>query len=373
MIFSLRRSGLATAFVCASAILSVSALAEEHPSQFAFTDLQMKSLGVELITLDKKLTAGTSSFPGQIVLPPQQERSVTAATNSVIDQVLVGEGQTVRANTPLLVLNSPELGQLQLVALEAANRAKLAKDALTRDNELFADGFIAQRRLRETQAAAQETAAGLQQARSALMLAGLSQSAIDQIVSTGKVSNQITLTAPTNGVVVDVAIKPGMRVAEATLLLRLVRMDTLWVDIQIPSQLTTSWKTGSSIHLTNGLEAKVLSVSPLTNGIQTRLLRGVISKGTDGTHPGEFVQAELPVVAANAWDIPLASLARDDDKTYVFIRRKDAFVATPVEVLSSAWQRAQVRGEFAAGDRMASTSVIALKAAWLGMGGMEEE
>lgn len=373
MTFSLRRSGLATAFICASAFLSASVLAEEHPAQFAFTDLQMKSLGVELITLDKKLTAGTSSFPGQIVLPPQQERSVTAATNSVIEQVLVGEGQTVRANAPLLVVNSPELGQLQLAALEAANRAQLAKDALARDNELFADGFIAQRRLRETQAAAQETAAGLNQARSALMLAGLSQSAIDQIINTGKVSNQITLTAPTNGVVVDVTIKPGMRVAEATLLLRIVRLDTLWVDIQIPSQLATSWKAGSSIHLTNGLEAKVLSFSPLTNGTQTRLLRGVISKGTDATHPGEFVQAELPVVANGTWDIPLAALARDEDKSYVFIRRKDAFVATPVEVLSSGGQRAQVRGEFAAGDRMASTSVIALKAAWLGMGGMEEE
>ena len=373
MIFSLRPSSLVTAFVLACTSIFTSALAEEHPPQFAFTDLQMKSLGVELITIGKKLAAGTSSFPGQIVLPPQQEHSVTAATTSVIEQVLVSEGQSVHANSPLLVLNSPDLGQLQLAVLTAANHDQLAKDALARDNELFADGFIARRRLQETQATAQESAAGFNQARSVLALAGMSQAGIDQIIVTGKVSNQITLTAPTDGVVVDANIKPGMRVAEATILLRIVRMDTLWVDIQIPSQLTANWKPGTRFHLTNGLEAKVLNVSPLTNGTQTRLLRGVISKGTANMHPGEFVQAELPVAADNTWDIPLAALVREEDKTYVFIRRKDAFTATPIEVLNSAGQRAQVRGEFAAGDRIASTSVIALKAAWLGMGGMEEE
>ncbi len=49
MIFSLRPSSLVTAFVLACTSIFTSALAEEHPPQFAFTDLQMKSLGVELI------------------------------------------------------------------------------------------------------------------------------------------------------------------------------------------------------------------------------------------------------------------------------------------------------------------------------------
>ncbi len=69
------------------------------------------------------------------------------------------------------------------------------------------------------------------------------------------------------------------------------------------------------------------------------------------------------------WALPLPAIARQDDKAYVFVRTDKGFVATPVQVINSAGQALRVKGSLRPGQEIATTSVIGLKAAWLGKGG----
>ncbi|NQD38267.1 efflux RND transporter periplasmic adaptor subunit [Permianibacter sp. IMCC34836] len=374
MSFSLWRSaGISAGLFVSLFFFSVAAHSADG---FSVTDEQMRALGVELITLKAQSDAAGARFPAQVVLPPDQENVLSAPFAGVITQMLVQENQKVSTGTALLVLSGPEFGALQLDLVQTSNRLRLARASLQRDQELFAEGIIPRRRLDESDAAARDAEAGQTHSRAALALAGVDAVQLDRIATSAAVSNELTLKAQRSGTVVALAVKTGQRVNAADPLLRLVRSEKLWLDIQVPSGSAVRWQKGQRVHVVGGAEAEVLSASALTSSAQTVTLRAQLRAGASPLRPGEFVQVELPISEASAWEVPLSAIARHDNHSYVFVRdsvNKDSFVAVAVTVLANAGQRAQIQGELKVGQRIAVSSIVALKAAWLGLGGAEEE
>lgn len=359
-------------FVSMATAMNTPALAEEH-NPFTVTDVQMRALGVDLITLAVQSDTSGLRFPARVVLPPQAEHVVSAPIAGLINQVLAQENQTVKVGTPLLVLSSPDLGQMQLALVEAANRERLAQQTLAREQSLFKEGIIPQRRVEEAEAAERDASAALTQSRATLLLAGVGNAETDQIAKSGDVQSELTLVAKTGGIVTSLNIKPGQRVAVADPLLHLARIETLWLDVQIPSGEAARWAPGDKLHAADGVEAKVLNISPLASDAQTVLLRAQLASGAKHLRPGEFTQAELPLATGPAWEVPLSSIARESDQAYVFVRKGEQFTAVPVTVIATAGQRVKISGGLKSGDAIAVSSVIALKAAWQGLGGAEEE
>ncbi|MHB8747458.1 MAG: efflux RND transporter periplasmic adaptor subunit [Gammaproteobacteria bacterium] len=364
------RSALA---VGAWVLLIPPAFAVDRSNVFPVSEQQRRALGIELLAVQKLPNAGGARFPAQVILPPQQQQVVSAPVAGLVNQVLVEENQAISAGTPLLVLSSPEFGELQLALVQAVNRTRLAIQTTHRERALFKEGIIPLRRLQEAQAAESDSNAVLAHAKAALALAGMSNAAVQRLVTTGEVQPQLTINAPAAGTVIGLAVKPGQRVANADALLHMAQLDQLWLDIQIPSAQATRWPKGSKLNVMGGAQAEVLSVSPLTSSAQTVMLRARVSSGIASLHPGEFVQVELPGTAVDAWDVPLSALIRDGEQAYVFVHAPGKFVATPVTVLASAGQRAKVSGALRAGQLIAVSSVIMLKAAWQGVGGRGEE
>ena len=350
-----------------------STFAADRADQFSVTDAQVRALGIELIALDARAARTGTRYPAVIVLPPRQQRVVSAPVAGLVTQVLIEENQTVQVGTPLLVLSSPEFGRLQLAVVQAANRARLGVKTAARERMLFGEGIIAERRVLEADSAVNDSRAELTQATAALRLAGLSEREVTRIADAGAVHDELTVTAHSAGIAIGVDVKPGQRVTETDALLRIARLDELWIDVQVPSAEAAQWPPGSKFTVTGDLAAEVLSVSPLADNAQRVLLRARLVSNTTKLRPGEFVQVDLPVAAANAWQVPLSALARDGNQAYVFVRVDDRFKATPVEVLANAGQRATVRGELMTGQRIAATGVISLKAAWLQVGGGEDK
>ncbi|HQQ64332.1 MAG TPA: efflux RND transporter periplasmic adaptor subunit, partial [Pseudomonadales bacterium] len=337
------------------------------------TDEQARALGVELITLTAQPEASGMVFPAQIVLPPQSEQVVSAPVAGVIKQMLVQENQAVVEGMPLLILNSPDFGQLQLAAIQANSRAKLAQQAMLREQALFNEGIIPRRRIDEANAAMRDADAEMRQTLAALQLAGVSEVDSNRIANADHVKSELIVSAQSGGIVTALSVKPGQRVSMADPLLHVTAIDTLWLDVQVPSGDVARWPIGSTLSIPGGITAKVLSVSPIASGAQTVLLRAQLNGGTQRLHPGEFVQAELPMPIGETWDVPVSAIARDGEQAYVFEREAGQFVATPITVVASAGQRAKVSGALKAGQRIAASSVVALKAAWQGLGGAEEE
>ncbi len=363
-------------FACAIAVLCVFtsiAQAADRPARFAVSNGQIQVLGITTAPLQSQSGSVRVSFPAQVVVPPNAEQVISSPVAGLVSQLFVQQNQAVRSGAPLVRIASPEFGQLQLQLLQANSRATLARQAAQREQQLFDDGIIPQRRVQEALASLKETEAVLGQAKAALRLTGMTAETIDGIAASGNPQDSMTLTAMQAGVVTQIAVKPGQRVDSVTPLLYVVQTDLLWLDIQVPVAESASWQPGTRFKVQGrDIEARILSISPnVSAGSQTVVLRAVIDGKAGQVRPGEFLTVELPVAAtAGGWGLPLSAVAHDGNQAYIFVRTADGFEARPVKVAASAGQRVQVQGQIKSGEQVAVSSVVALKGAWLnGKGG----
>lgn len=369
------RSALRAAVCLSLSALLAPAWAAEPNAEFAVSAAQMKTLGITLLKLEQPAAIAGMAYAAKVMLPPGQEQVVSAPVAGVVDQLLVGEQQAVKAGQPLLRLNSPQFGEMQLKLMEASNRARLAQKTLQREKSLLGEGIIPERRVQEAEAAAQDAVARQRQAESALRLAGIDAASIQRIAIGGSLQDGVVVRARAAGVVLGIDIKPGQRVQEADALLRLASLQTLWLDIAVPADrqpaaLVKDTKTAAIEIVGRDAAAMPLSVSAMVSDSQTVTLRARVTRGADRLRPGEVVQARVPFAAnAAGWALPLQAVARQDDQAYVFVRSDKGFVARPVSVVSSAGNAVQVTGELKPGQEVATASVIALKAAWQGKSG----
>lgn len=363
---------------CAQGLLALSAASAQAAAEFAVTPAQLQSLGVQLQRLDRPAQIAGPAYPARVVLPPSQEYVLSAPVAGVVDQLLVGENEAVKAGQPLLRLISPELGELQLRLSEAASKARLSQKTLQRERLLYADGIIPERRVQEAELAAGGDQARARQAEAALRLAGLDAVSIRRAAEGGALQDALLLRARTPGVVVKLEAKPGQRAQQAEALLRIADTRKLWLDIQLPvdRQAQVALKGGQVTGVNRDIGATLLSFGATVSDSQTVLLRAEVTRGAAGLRLGEFVQVRVPFAAPEAaasadegWAVPVPAVARNGKQAYVFVRTAKGFVAQPVTVLAGAGQALRVKGELRAGQEIAVSSVIALKAAWLGKGG----
>lgn len=370
----LTASGLprALAFALLLSALPWRAAAAPPPAEFAVSTAQMQSLGVTLLKLDRPASIRGMAYPARVMLPPNAEQVVSAPLDGVVDRLLVSGQEAVKAGQPLLHLVSPEYGELQLKVMEAASKAGLARTTLARERQLFGEGIIPERRVQEAEAAERGDAARLRQAEAALRLAGADSAMLQRIREGGRLADGLVVRARSAGLVLAIDVKPGQRVKEADTLMRLADRSELWLEVQVPAdrQAQALPKAGEITVSGRDVAAVPLSVGTMVSDSQTVVLRARVTRGAALLRPGEVVQAEIPFAANSAgWALPLQAIARQDDQAYVFVRTDKGFAARPVAVVSSAGQSVQVTGDLRIGQEVAATSVIALKAAWLGKSG----
>lgn len=356
------------------AMTAFAAHSAQPASEFAVTPAQLQALGVQLQKLDKPAPINGLSFPARVVLPPSQEYVLSAPVAGLVDQLLVAQNDTVKAGQPLLRLVSPEFGELQLKLSETASKARLSQKTAQRERSLFAEGIVPERRVQEAESTAAEDMARQRQAESALRLAGLDTASIRRVAEGGALQDALVLHARTPGVVTKLEAKLGQRAQAAESLAHIADTRKLWIDVQIPvdQQSRVAIKDAQITGIDRELIATPTGFSATVSDSQTVMLRARVTSGAQLLRVDEFVQVRVPFAnKEEAWAVPVPAVVRQDDKAYVFTRSAKGFVAVPVTVLDSAGQSIRVKGALSAGQEIAVTSMIALKAAWLGKGGSE--
>ena len=362
------RFQVGTCAIAVACVFAVTAQAAEQAVKFTVPNKQIQALGIQTAPLQSQANSVVARYPAQVIVPPKAEQVVSSPVAGLVAQLLVQQNQVVRSGESLLRLVSPELGQLQLQLLQASARATLARQAAHREQSLFKEGIIPQRRVQEAQAGLSEAEAMLNQARAALRLSGMSAAAIKRVAATGMPQDSITLVAKQAGIVTEIAVAPGQRVEAATALLTVAQTDSLWLDIQLPVAESANWLPGTKVRIPGrDITARILSASPtVSSSSQTVALRAAIEGQSAQVRPGEFVTVELPVAATQgSWVVPLSAVVYAGKQAYLFVRTPDGFEGRSVQVMASAGQQMRVQGPLKAGEQIAVSGVVALKGAWL--------
>ncbi len=342
---------------------------------------QVKALGIGTAVVGATGAARRGALPAAVRVPNEQMRIVSAPVGGAVEMLAVGPGDAVRRGQVLARLASPQALELQRDALQAGAQARLLDQNLKRDEQLFAEGLIAESRLQATRAAAAQAAALANERRQGLSLAG---------IAPGKLGEGLALLAPIDGVVLEQGVQLGARVEPAALVYRIARLTPLWLEIQAPLELAATLRSGMKLRVADRpVVGRLIAIGRAVDAAsQTVLLRAEVEGGADSLRPGQIVEVEIDADggghagatgaagdAAKGVRIPAAALARHQGATLVFVHtasgekgeKGDAFAPRPVRIVSQGGDSVVVHG-VANGERIAVKGVSGLKAMLSGVG-----
>lgn len=325
---------------------------------------QVKALGIETAQASAPGSIG-GQLPARVLVPNEQMRVVAAPVGGMVEMLAVAPGSSVKRGQVVAHLASPQALELQRDALQADSQAALLQQNLKRDEQLFAEGLIAESRLQATRAAAIQAGAQASERRQGLALAG---------ATAGKLGGKLALTAPIDGVVLEQGAQLGQRVETSALIYRIARLSPLWLEIQAPLELAATLREGGPVRIARSeVVGKLIAIGRAVDpASQTVLLRAEIGKGAETLSPGQVIAVDIAGPASTQQRLPAAAIARHQGATLAFIQtaggdKGSTFEVRPVRIVSQGGDSVTVDG-LKPGERVAVKGVSGLKAMLSGVG-----
>ncbi|WP_340123465.1 efflux RND transporter periplasmic adaptor subunit [Methylobacter svalbardensis] len=334
------------------------------------------NLGVILGKPEQVKQIPVLSAPAKVVVPPTQEYIVSASQFGVIDKMNVAIGDKVVKGQVLAQLNSPDLLTLQREYLKAVSALQLSSATFQRDKKLLEEGVIADRRWQETRIQHNSFVSEVNEHKQLLEISGMTDSEITHLAKTHRLTRQLNVRAPIVGVVMERLAVAGTRIDMMAPLYRIANLDQLWLEIAIPQERMDSIKIGDRVVVENSnASAKITLLGQSVNpDNQTIVARAVLEPLHENAplRPGQRLNTRIIQSSDKAvFKIPNTAIAQNEGKAYIFIRKPQGFLVTPITVVGKQDDQSIVSGELTADEEIAVKGAVALKANWLGLGGDE--
>jgi membrane fusion protein, heavy metal efflux system len=348
----------------------------DHPHDEAgaikLSDQAKGNIGLRVAKVELSTFERTITVPGIVVeRPGWSVMEVTAPMTGVVTQIYTIQGQAVQPGEPLfdVRLTHEDLLQAQTEFLRTIEELDVIGREVARLEKVSADGVIAGKTLLERKYEQQKQEAALRTQKQALLLHGLSQEQVDNIVSQRTLLQSLTIRAPVREAgaeahplqVQQLKVSQGKYVNAGDTLCTLVDYGELYIegqafeqDIQVINKAAGSGCGVSAILGSRSsseeeafpglcilyLDDKVDSESRAFHfyvALPNRIVREDKAEGKRFVYwqfkPGERTQVRIPVEQwAGRIVLPVEAVAQDGAEAYVFEANDDHFDRRPVHV-----------------------------------------
>jgi membrane fusion protein, heavy metal efflux system len=333
-------------------------------SAAALKNIRYKPYTVVLSDYDQ-----TISIPGIIVeRPGKSQIRVTSPLTGVVARSYLHEGEAIQPNSPLfdVRLTHEDLVTAQSDFLTTADSLDVVQTELDR-LESITEGVIARKRVLEQKYERQKLEARLRAERQALLLHGLSNEQIDEILNTRQLVQSLTISAPPHEGhddhpyhVQSIDVQLGQQVTAGDTLCVLAdhcelyiegtafEADTPYVRDAVEAGTPVSADILASSRREEAVKGlKVLYVADQVDResralhFYVRLPNEIVSDRREGSqrfvqwrfNPGQRVELRLPV---QRWTkrmvVPAEAVVNEGAESYVYRQSGDAFEQVPVHV-----------------------------------------
>lgn len=292
-------------------------------------DSQIKVSEVKILPYSKEVTtAGTvQPIPTQIayVAPPFSGRIVRS---------FIKIGQTVKANSPLFEINSPDFTTTQKDFYQAKSSKELALKELKRKEDLIANGVASQKELDEAANILQIAEKEYENAYAALL--------VYQVNPNNMVLGQsLTIHSPIDGSVIENNIVTGQYIKEESEPIAVVAdLSQVWVTAQVKEKDIRFIHLGDSIEISipaypdDAINGKVFHIEESVDE-NTRSIKvlAICDNKDRSLKLGMYTTVHFLDQVSDCIQVPEKALLQDDKNTYVYVQiSPDCYVRTPVDV-----------------------------------------
>lgn len=188
-------------------------------------------------------------------------------------------------------------------------------------------------------------------ARERMLLLGVPEAAVLALEQERTVRSVTTLTAPIDGVIVELGVREGAAFADGMLLFSLNGVDTVWVNAQVPESQAGVLAPGNSAEVraaawpgqvfTGRIQAILPQLDPATRTLTARI---VVDDRRGRLTPGMFVNAafKIPAAAAQLWVPSEAVIVTGHRSVVIRERAGGAFEAVDVTIGTEAGGRTAI-------------------------------
>lgn len=273
-------------------------------------------------------------FPA-IVQPNQHNMAeITTLVRGRVIDVYGDLGQEVKANAPLAILYSSELGLAQSAYLKARAKLHVAEQAYGRAKFLLEEKVIGEAELQRRHAELLGIQAEANESRDRLKLLGMSVDELRRLDRSREIRSVVPIVAPFAGRIIRRNLTRGEVVETTENLFVIADLSVVWILANIPEK---DIPFVHSIHASGGQQVEVRInayprevfqgtityigdvLDPVTRTMQLRL---ELSNQDGRLKPEMFATIRLFSEAQpDQLAVPEAALQRDQGKTFVFVQR----------------------------------------------------
>ncbi len=254
------------------------------------------------------------------ILKSRHSATINPQVEGQITKIFVKSGDRVAAGTPLLQIDP--LKQQATVSSQDATRLaqeanlRYAKVQLDREKKLFEAGVVAKQELDNAQTNYDAAEAQLR--------------SLEQQVTTQQVElHYYTVAAPSSGIVGDIPVRVGDRVAVTTLLTTVDEPGAVEAYIYVPADRARDLKMGVPVHLIDAAgrdlaESRISFISSqVDTETQTVLAKAIIQNVQTNLRTAQQVRAQLVWGSHEGTVIPILAVTRINGEVFAFLAVKE--------------------------------------------------
>jgi cobalt-zinc-cadmium efflux system membrane fusion protein len=315
-------------------VASKSPVAVSTPGRITLSTEESSRVGLVVQPVARSDFRTHRDFPA-IVQPNQRNMAeITALVRGRVVEVYGELGQEVKANAPLAILYSSELGLAQSAYLKAKAKLHVAEQAFNRAQFLLQEQVIGEAELQRRQAELLSNQAEANESHDRLKLLGMNDEEFRRLESSRKIRSVVPIVAPFAGRIIGRKLTRGEVVETTENLFVIADLSEVWVLANIPEK---DISFVHSIHASGGSQAEVR-----INAYPKEVFKGTIAYVGDVLDPVTRtmqIRLELPNLdgrlkpemfatirlfsetQTDRLAVPEAALQRDQGRTYVFVQR----------------------------------------------------
>ncbi|MBC3870848.1 efflux RND transporter periplasmic adaptor subunit [Undibacterium oligocarboniphilum] len=372
----LRLAALASAVLCTQTFAAGSHQVSLNAEQLLHAGVKTEAV-ISAPAANGVANQGGLHLSGTVIASANAVNVVSSMVGGVVREIHASALQPVRSGQALISLFSQPLMEMQREYLQLATQAKLAREKRERDEALLKEGIIAQSRLQDSRAAALQTEIAAKERYQSLRSAGMSETAIQNLLTQQQLSPVLVLAASAGGTLSEIQVRPGQRI-EAGMPVASVSKDApWWLELQASAQQAAQIRPGDLLQVSNCATAKVNAVAAhVQSSNQTILIRAQVTQNSQCLKLNQFVEAvhQSAQQAPGSLGVPLRALFQSARVHYVFLKNAQGFEAVRVNLLgqdaSHAWVSAPGK-QLQPGSQVATQGIVQLKGALAGLGAEE--
>ncbi len=363
---------------------------DEHHDEVKLTPEAIKYFGIAVEPVSRRVLRPTFAAPATIAFDDDRVAHVGTLVSGRVIEIKAKVGDRVKQGDTLLVINSPQWGDLQLNLFEkrihaaaAKPAVEAAKSAYERAKGLYDKGQTValaevERLLgeyRTADAALAQATGEITSAANRLTMLGADENTVRHLAGSGAVDPHYLIKAPMDGTVIERHASMGEAVhPERDSLFMLADESVNWALVDVPEARVSETRAGGRAFVTvpslgKVMEAEVGHVSSRLDPATRTVAARIVLKDVPGLKAGMFAQVEIessaPATPEPLMTVPESAVQIIDGATAVFVPvngEPNTFVKRAVQVGDRVGPWVPVLAGLKDGEQVVTTGSFVLKA-----------